>query len=99
MLKYIHPTYADQALPTAEFYSELAENHFFKPNKPITAITAVGKSYITNTEVDGELLECAYLIFYNELYYEVKLLVLENDMGYGIISSSMELNLDSDFYI
>ena len=99
MAKYIHPDYMAEAMPNDKFYSDMAEKHFFKPNKTLTAVTATGKSYINNTDIEGTLLECAYVIFYNELYYDVKITVLDNEKGYGVISFSMELNLDTNLYL
>ncbi len=99
MEKYIHPDYTAEVIPTEDFYTDMAEKHFFKPNKTLTAINATGKSYINNTDIEGTLLECAYIIFYNELYYDVKITVLDNEKGYGVISFSMELNFNTDLYL
>jgi len=94
MLKYIHPDYTENSLPDEEWYNRLEKEIFFKPNKTLTAVTATAKNYITNTELEGELLECVYVIFYNELYYDVKIFILENEKGYGVVRYSIELCQD-----
>ncbi|MBE6692777.1 MAG: hypothetical protein E7586_05610 [Ruminococcaceae bacterium] len=99
MAEYIHPDYTDEALPDDEFYSRLEKEHFFTIGNELTYLTAVSKQNVENTEIKGKLLNCVYLIMSNEAYYDVNLLVLDNDNGYGVIAVSVSLNTDPSLYV
>ncbi len=99
MKEYIHPDYTEDALPDDEFYEHLEKEHFFTIGNELTYLTAVSKQNIENTEIQGELLNCVYLIMSNEAYYDVNLLILDNDNGYGVIAVSVNLNADPSLYV
>ncbi len=99
MKEYIHPDYMESALPDEEFYAYLAENHFFSLGNKLTSLSATAKTYINETSMEGTLLDCAYLIMTNELYYDLSLMILDNERGYGVIAVSMNLNTNVDLYI
>ncbi len=99
MKEYIHPDYTREALPNDEFYSRLEKDHFFTIGNELTYLTAVSKQNIENTEIKGELLNCVYLIMSNEVYYDVNLVILDNDNGYGVIAVSVNLNTDPSLYV
>ena len=98
MKEYIHPDYIDEALPNDEFYTRLENEHFFTIGNDLTYLTAVSKQDINNTEIDGKLLNCVYLIMSNEAYYDVNMIVLDNDNGYEVIAVSVNLNTDPNLY-
>ena len=98
MKEFIHPDYIDEALPDDEFYSRLEKDHFFTIGNDLTYLTAVSKQNIENTEIQGELLNCVYLIMSNEAYYDVNLVILDNDKGYGVIAVSVNLNTNPLLY-
>ncbi len=98
MKEYIHPDYIEEALPNDEFYTRLEKEHFFTIGNDLTYLTAVSKQDINNTEIDGKLLNCVYLIMSNEAYYDVNMIVLDNDNGYGVIAVSVNLNTDPNLY-
>ena len=98
MKEYIHPDYMEKALPDGEFYKTLEEKHFFSKGNDLTYLTAVNKQEIENAEVDGYLLQCDYRIMSNEVYYDVSLMILDNDGGYGVIAVSMNLSTDPELY-
>lgn len=99
MAEYIHPDYTDEALPDDAFYTRLEKEHFFTIGNELTYLTAVSKQNVENTEIKGKLLNCVYLIMSNEAYYDVNLLVLDNDNGYGVIAVSVSLNTDPSLYV
>ena len=98
MKEYSHPDYMDEAIPDDAFYEELTKNHFFTLGNDLTEITAMEKNYINETSVEGTLMECVYMIRTNELFYDVELLILDNDNGYGVIALSVKLNNNPELY-
>lgn len=98
MSDYLHPDYKESALPDDKFYDSLSENHFFSAGNELDGLTAVDKNYVTDTGVDGTLMKCNYLIRTNELLYDVELMILENDNGYGIVAVSMKMNTEIDYF-
>lgn len=98
MKTYLHPDYIETALPDDAFYKELTDKHFFAIGNELTSLTAVGKNYVTETDIEGDLIQCQYVIMTNELYYNVELMMLENETGFGIIAVSAELNTTPDLY-
>ncbi len=98
MKEYLHPDYIEKALPDDGFYDDLAKNHFFTEGNGLTQLTAMDKKRIEDTEIDGKLLECNYRIVSNEAYYDVNLVFLDNDNGYGIIAVSMTICLEPELY-
>lgn len=98
MKEYLHPDYIEKALPDDSFYDDLAKNHFFTEGNSLTQLTAIDKKRIEDTEIDGKLMECNYRIVSNEAYYDVNLIFLDNDNGYGIIAVSMTICLEPELY-
>ncbi len=98
MRRYAHPDYLEKAVPDEDFYKELSENHFFSVGHELTAISAMAKNYVNDTSIEGALMECIYVIRTNELFYDVTLMILEDDKGYGVISVSAKLNTDPTLY-
>lgn len=98
MKNYIHPDYTESAMPDEDFYSNLESNHFFTMGNDLTMLTAIGKNYVEDTEIEGELIQCLYVIMSNELYYNVELMILDNDNGYGVIAVSVSLNTEPRLY-
>ncbi len=98
MEAYIHPDYKETALPNEEFYNNLSKNHFFTAGNELDALEAVDKNYINDTSFEGTLMKCDYLIRSNELLYDVELMILENESGYGIVAVSMKLNTDINYF-
>ena len=98
MKQYLHPDYMETALPNDDFYKTLEEKHFFSLGNDLTYLTATNKQEIENTEIDGYLLQCDYLIMSNEVYYDVGLIILDNDSGYGVIAVSMNFSTNPELY-
>ncbi len=98
MTEYAHPDYIEEAIPDDDFYIELEKNHFFTLGNELTAISAMEKSYVNDTSIDGTLMECIYVVRTNELFYDVELMILDNDKGYGVIAISAKLNTNPEFY-
>ncbi len=98
MKEYAHPDYIEKAIPNDDFYNELEENHFFTLGKELTAISAMEKNYVNDTDIEGTLMECVYVVRTNELFYDVELMILENDNGYGVIAISARLNTNPELY-
>lgn len=98
MSNYLHPDYKESALPDDDFYKNLSENHFLTVGNQLDALNAMDKKYVTDTSFDGQLMECDYLIRTNELLYDVKLMILENDNGYGVVAVSMKLNTTVNYF-
>ncbi len=98
MADYLHPDAKGTAMPDDDFYKDLEENHFFILGNSITAMDSIEKSHIENTSLDGTVLQCKYVVRSNELFYDVELLILENDNGYGIVAVSMRLNTNPTYY-
>ncbi len=98
MKEFAHPDYLKEAIPNDAFYEELQKNHFFTIGKELTAISAIEKNYINDTSIDGTLMECIYVVRTNELFYDVELMILENDNGYGVIAISAKLNTNPELY-
>ena len=98
MKEYIHPDYLEEAVPDDTFYQRLEKEHFFKIGNPLTQLTAIEKERVKETELDGDLLKCSYVIVCSELYYDVVLMILDNDNGYGIIAVSMNMNTNPEMY-
>lgn len=93
MKQYIHPDYTEKALPDDEFYKSL-EEQFLPVGNKLDALEAGEKNYVENTDIDGTVLQCKYIIRANELFYNVELMIVDNDNGYGVAAVSMEINLD-----
>lgn len=98
MKNYIHPDYTETALPDDEFYQRLTDNHFFKVGNKLTHLTAMDKQTVKDESVEGDLLKCNYIIVCSEVYYDVNLVILDNDKGYGVIAVSMNLNTNPELY-
>ncbi len=91
MKKLIHPDYTEDAMPTDEFYKSLEEEHYFTVGNSLTAIEGT-INYIENTEIEGTVMSCSYVIRTNELFYNVDLVIVDNDNGYGVVSVNMVFN-------
>lgn len=98
MKQYLHPDYVDTALPNDDFYKSLEENHFFTIGHKLDALEASGKKNVEDTSFEGSLMQCIYLIRSNELFYDVTLMILDNENGYGIVAVSVELNTEALYY-
>lgn len=101
MEKYLHPDFAEKAMPDDDFYNSIEENYFFTVGNELTAMFAIGESDFAEgvNDIEGEQTVYKYTIFTNELYYDVDLRILENDNGYGIVGFSFALNTNPDLYI
>ncbi len=93
MKNHIHPDYTDEAIPGDEFYKSL-EEQFLTVGCTLDAIEAGEKNYVENTDIDGTVLQCKYVIRANELFYNVELMIVDNDKGYGVAAVSMEINFE-----
>lgn len=91
MKSAVHPDYVEEAIPTDDFYKTLEEEHYFTPGNSLSAIEGT-INYIENTEIEGTVMSCNYVIRYNELFYNVDLVIVENDNGYGVVSVKMTFN-------
>ena len=97
MSDFIHPDYRSSAIPDDEFYEALS-TQFFEIGHPLDALDSVTKTYMEDSSIEGDVLKCGYVARVNELFYNVELIILENDNGYGVISVAMALNTDVDYY-
>ncbi len=97
MKDFIHPDYKKTAVPDDEFYKAL-ETQYFEIGHTLDALDSATKTYMEDTSIDGEVLQCGYVARVNELFYNVELIILENDNGYGVISVAMALNTDINYY-
>ncbi len=93
MKNYIHPDYTSDAIPNDEFYKSL-EEQFLPIGNNLDALESGEKNYVENTDIEGTVLQCKYIIRANELFYNVELMIVDNDNGYGVAAVSMEINLD-----
>lgn len=91
MKSQIHPDYTETALPTDSFYKTLEDEHYFSVGHSLTAIEGT-INYIENTDIQGTVMSCNYVIRTNELFYNVDLVIVENDNGYGVVSVKMTFN-------
>lgn len=94
MLEYIHPDYKEDALPNDEFYETL-ETQFLTVGHELTNLSGVGKSKVEGMK---DALKCTYVARVNELFYTVELIILDNENGYGVVSTVMMLNTELDYY-
>jgi hypothetical protein len=93
MKGFIHPDYLSEAIPDDEFYKSL-EEQFLPVGNKLDALESGEKNYVENTDIEGTVLQCKYIIRANELFYNVELMIVDNDNGYGVAAVSMEINLD-----
>ena len=93
MSKYIHPDHKDSAIPDDAFYADLEEQKL-PVGMELTALEAGTKNYVENTSLEGTVLQCNYILRANELFYNVELIILDNDKGYGVVAVKMSLNLE-----
>ena len=98
MKQYLHPDYIETALPNDIFYKSLEDNHFFTVGHSLDALEASGKKNVEDTSFDGSLMQCIYLIRSNELFYDVTLMILDNENGYGIVAVSVSLNTEALYF-
>ncbi len=98
MKSYLHPDFVDSALPNDEFYKELEENAYFTVGNTLDGLDSTMKTYLDDETLDGKALECCFVARTNELFYNVELIILENDNGYGIVSVAVALNRDPNYY-
>lgn len=94
MKNAVHPDYAEEAIPTDEFYKTLEDEHYFTVGNSLTAIEGT-INYIENTQIEGTVMSCNYVIRTNELFYNVDLIIVENDNGYGVVSVKMTFNKEA----
>lgn len=98
MLAHIHPDYSDSALPDDAFYENL-KAQYLDIGHELTALDSATKTYLDDTSLDGTVLECGYVARANELFYNVELIILDNENGYGVISVALTLNTDPNYYL
>lgn len=98
MKEYLHPDYAESALPDDEFYKELEENAYFSVGNSLDGLDSTMKTYLEDESLDGTALECCYVARSNEVFYNFEIIILENDNGYGIVSVAAALNRDPNYY-
>ena len=91
MKKLIHPDFTDTAMPTDDFYKSLEDEHYFTIGNSLTAIEGT-INYIENTALEGTVMSCNYVIRTNELFYNVDLIIVDNENGYGVVSVNMVFN-------
>lgn len=94
MKKYIHPDYTEKALPDDAFYKTL-ETQFLTIGHPLTNLNVVSKSSI---EGMNNAIKCTYVARVNELFYTVELIIVDDENGYGVVSTAMMLNTELDYY-
>lgn len=94
MANYIHPDYLNEAMPNDSFYETL-EAQYLKVGYEMTELNGVGKAKIDGM---GDALRCTYVARINELFYTVELIIVDDDNGYGIVSTIMMLNTELDYY-
>lgn len=93
MKKLVHPDYTDEAIPSDDFYKSLEEDHYFTVGNTLTAIEGT-INYIEKTDIEGTVMSCNYVVRTNELFYNVDLVIVDNDNGYGVVSVNMVFNED-----
>ena len=93
MKTFVHPDYISEAIPDDEFYKSL-EEQFLPVGNKLDALEAGEKNYVENTNIEGTVLQCKYIIRTNELFYNVELMIVDNDNGYGVAAVSMEINFE-----
>ena len=94
MKEYIHPDYIEKALPDDAFYKSL-ETQFLTVGHPLTNLNVVGKAKV---EGMNNALKCTYVARVNELFYTVELIIVDDENGYGVVSTAMTLNTEIDYY-
>ncbi len=94
MLEYIHPEHVDSALPDDAFYETL-EKQFLTVGHELTNLNGVEKSKIEGMD---NALRCTYVARVNELFYTVELIIVDDENGYGVVSTVMMLNTELDYY-
>ncbi|MBQ3231090.1 MAG: hypothetical protein IJO64_02430 [Clostridia bacterium] len=97
MKRNIHPDHIESALPNDEFYKML-ENYNIAVGTELGGIDVAGKSYADDTELEGRVIKCRYVARIDELFYNVDLVILDNDNGYGIVAASLEFCTDPRYY-
>ena len=94
MKKCIHPDYTEKAIPNDAFYQTL-ETQFLTVGHPLTNLNVVAKA---NVEGMSNALKCTYVARVNELFYTVELIIIDDENGYGVVSTAMMLNTELDYY-
>ena len=84
MALYLHPDYKESAIPSDDFYSQLTEKHFFTVGAELDSITTVAKTPVSDYNGSGSLVKYSYIIDANQLFYDVDLLILDDERGYGV---------------
>lgn len=97
MKKSLHPDHIESALPDEDFYKKL-EYYNISEGTELSGIDDAGKSYSDDTELDGRVIKCNYVARINELFYNINLVILDNDNGYGVVAVSLEFCTDPRYY-
>lgn len=90
----LHPDYVDEAMPNDAFYQTL-EEQYIDIGFEMTELNTVGKA---KTDIVDNALRCTYVARINELFYTVELIIVDDDNGYGVVSTIMMLNTEIDYY-
>ena len=94
MRECLHPDYINEAMPNDAFYETL-EIQYIAIGYEMTNLSAVSKS---KTDIVDNALRCSYVARINELFYTVELIIVDDDNGYGVVSTIMMLNTELDYY-
>ncbi len=94
MKECLHPDYADEAMPNDAFYETL-EEQYLAVGYEMSELNTVGKA---KTDIVDNALRCTYVARINELFYTVELIIVDDDNGYGVVSTIMMLNTDIEYY-
>lgn len=97
MKRSIHPDHIESALPGEAFYEKL-EYYSIAEGAELSGIDDAGKSYSDDTGLDGRVIKCNYVARINELFYNINLVILDNDNGYGVVAVSLEFCTDPRYY-
>ncbi len=94
MALYLHPDYIESAIPSDDFYTRLTENHFFTVGAKLDSITTVAKTPVADYSGSGSLVKYSYIIDTNQLFYNVDLIILDDERGYGVAGVYVTLNAE-----
>ena len=94
----VHPGHTDELTFDDGFYEVLAGIEIYE-GMELNGLDAAGKVYNENDEdVNGKVYVCAYVAKIDQMFYDISLVFLENDAGFGLIAASAGYCTDESYY-
>ena len=92
-----HPDHIDEVVYDDPFFEQL-EFYGLTGGETLEEFYVGSKRYETDESLGGEVYVCDYVALVDQVPYDVMVVFLDNENGFGIIAASVDYCKDVDYY-